>query len=105
VLGLGKIKDIGPKGANEIVEGQPYTDYDDFKSKTSRRAINAPTLESLQRIGAFHSIGIAGEAGDADLVQFHFLGFTLDKPKAFKGCKPKHVSERTSQSGWHHLRP
>ena len=102
-VGVSKIKGIGPAGASEIIAGQPFTDYEDFKARTTRRAIKAPSLEMLQRIGALEPLGVERDPAEDDVVQFHALGFTLKKPKAFKGCKPKHVGERESESGWKHL--
>ena len=101
--GISKIKGIGPGGSSEIMSAQPFADYDDFIARTTRRKVNAKALHALQAVGALESLGIEGEDENPDLVQFHSLGFTLDKPKAFKGCKPLHAGERASESGWKHL--
>ncbi|HKU51097.1 MAG TPA: DNA polymerase III subunit alpha, partial [Nitrospira sp.] len=39
-VGLSRIRSIGPPTAAEIIAGQPYSSYDDFKERTSRRLVN-----------------------------------------------------------------
>jgi DNA polymerase-3 subunit alpha len=101
--GIDKVFGIGPRGAGEIIEGQPFTDYDDFLDRTTRTAVKAPALDSLRRVGAMGSLGIRGERAERDRTQFEILGFCLARPQRFRGCKPKHTGERTSDSGWKHL--
>jgi DNA polymerase-3 subunit alpha len=101
-VGIGKVFRVGPAGANEIITNQPYTDFENFRSSVSKRAVNARAIESLAAVGALESVGIE-RAKDEDIVQFHILGFTLKRPKVFKGLKPKHTGERISNSGWKHL--
>jgi DNA polymerase III subunit alpha len=100
-VGLGRISGLGPVATGEIVAGQPFSSFDDFKARTTRRALNVNRVEILARIGALECLGVKGE--NDDTTQFEILGFCLDKPKAFRGCKPKHVSARVSDSGWEHL--
>lgn len=100
-VGLGRLKGLGPVAVNEIISGRPFSDYEDFKARTTRRAINATKLETLASIGALDSLGISGDA-DAGR-QYEILGFSVDKPKAFRGFKPKHTRARVSRSGWEHL--
>lgn len=102
-VGLGKVHGLGPVAVNEILSGQPFDDYDDFKARTTRRSINAPKLENLGRLGALESLGVQGARGEQDAVEFQLLGFTLSKPEIFRGCKPKYVGSRESSSGWKHL--
>jgi DNA polymerase-3 subunit alpha len=101
--GIDKVFGIGPAGATEIINGQPFTDYDDFIARTSRRAVKAPALDKLRRIGAMGSLGIRRESDRRDRAEFEILGFCLERPARFKGIKPKHTGERISQSGWRHL--
>lgn len=101
-VGISKIDGFGPVAAREILAGQPYSDFDDLKARTTRRAVNAKRIESLHMIGALESIGMPGGSNE-DYIQFHTLGFTLKKPVAFRGCKPKHVGARVSSGGWRHL--
>lgn len=100
-VGISKVFRVGPVGTREIIDGQPFSDFDDFKARTTRRGVKATAVENLQQIGALQSLGLRGNA-DADDTQFHILGFTLSKPQAFRGCKPKYAGERTSESGWKH---
>jgi DNA polymerase III subunit alpha len=101
-VGLGKIHGLGPVAVNEILNGQSFSTLDDLKERTTRRSLNVTRLENLGRLGALESLGIKRD-GDEDLIQFQLLGFTLKKPKLFKGIKPKHVSPRRANSGWRHL--
>jgi DNA polymerase-3 subunit alpha len=100
-VGLGRVAGLGVVAVGEIVVGQPFRDFEDFKSRTTRRAINVTRLETLAEIGALECIGVKGNPDDA--TQFEILGFCLAKPKAFRGCKPRHVGRRVSDSGWEHL--
>lgn len=100
-VGLGRVKHLGPVAVKEIINGRPFTTYDDFKERTTRRAINAKKLEILANLGALESLGITGNADAA--YQHEILGFCTMKPPAFKGIKPKHVGSRTSSGGWEHL--
>jgi DNA polymerase-3 subunit alpha len=99
--GIDKIFKLGPGGAGEIMGAAPFTDYDDFTTRTTRTKVKTPVLENLRRVGAMGSLGIKGDS-DRDTTEFEILGLCLNKPRAFKGCKPKHVGERTSSSGWQH---
>jgi hypothetical protein len=98
-VGLRRVEGLGPAAVREIVGGQPYSSFDDFRSRTDRRAVNTKRIETLAAIGAFSEFGIPGNASDVE--EFHALGFTTNKPKVFRGCKPKHVRRRSSGS-WVH---
>jgi DNA polymerase III subunit alpha len=101
-VGLAQIKDVGPVAVKEILAGQPFDSMEDFKNKTTRRAVNVKRITALAQVGAFDALGIVPD-GDEDESQFSLLGFTLSRPKAFRGCKPSHIRARTSESGWRHL--
>jgi DNA polymerase-3 subunit alpha len=101
--GIDKVHGVGPAGSGEIIAGAPFSDYDDFIARTTRRALNATSLDSLRRVGAFTGLGIVGDKSDRDRTQFEILGFCLERPRVFRGIKPKHASTRTSSSGWKHL--
>lgn len=100
-VGLSRVAGLGPVAISEIMQGQPFTSLEDFKAKTTRRALNKTRIETLAHVGAFESLGVKKTANDAD--EYSILGFTLRKPKAFRHCKPRHVSARVSDRGWHHL--
>jgi DNA polymerase-3 subunit alpha len=100
-VGLGKIHGLGPVAVDEIVRGQPFQTYDDFLGRTTRRAVNVKRLENLRTVGAFSSLGLHHRTRDEE--EFQLLGFTLGRPIALRGCKPRHVGARTSDSGWKHL--
>lgn len=99
-VGLSRVKGLGPVAIGEIVAGQPFASLEDFKERTTRRALNKTRLETLAAIGAFSEFGVKKTADD--LQEFQVLGFTVNKPRAFKGIKVKHASARSSQSGWTH---
>lgn len=100
-VGLSRIAGFGPVAVRAIAEGQPYASFDDFKERTTRRAVDATQIEKLASLGAFDCVGIPGTA--TDLEQFKLLGFTLEKPAILKGRKPKRAGKRVSDSGWKHL--
>jgi len=100
-VGLSRVKGLGPVAIREILAGQPYSTLEDFKERTTRRAVNKSRIEALASVGALESIGIRGDASDD--TQFQILGFCINKPKTMVGCKPKYVRRRTSDSGWQHL--
>lgn len=102
-VGLGKIRNVGPTGGKAIMDQQPFSDFDDFRGRVPKRQVNVRAVESLQRVSALECLGVDPPEEDQDVAQFHLLGFTLNKPKAFKGLKPKHTGERVSSSGWRHL--
>lgn len=101
--GIDKVYGVGPRGSGEIIEGAPFSDYDDFLARTTRTGIKAPALDALRRVGAFSTLGILRDDAERDRTQFEILGFCLDRPRKFRGVKPKHTQERTSSSGWRHL--
>jgi DNA polymerase III alpha subunit len=99
-VGLSRIKGLGPAAVNEIINGQPFSTFDDFKERTTRRSLNVSRIETLAELGAFDDLGIRGIGDDA--VEYAALGFTLRRPQALRGVKPRYVGERYSDSGWHH---
>lgn len=101
-VGLGKIKHVGSTGSAAITDQQPFNGFDDFRERVPKRKVNSRAVEALQRIGALESFGIKGE-DDEDIAQFQLLGFTLNRPRVFRGVKPKHIGERVSSSGWKHM--
>jgi DNA polymerase III subunit alpha len=101
-VGLAQVKDVGPVAVKEITAGQPFNDMEDFRSRTTRRAVNVKRVTALAQVGALDTFGISPD-GDEDEAQFSLLGFTLRRPKVFRGCKPKFTRARTSESGWRHL--
>lgn len=98
-VGLSRIKGLGPVAIHAIVGGQPYSSLDDFRARTNSRSVNSARITALAEVGAFNSLGITGKVDDAE--EFHYLGFTTNKPKAFSGIKPKHVSRRVSDNWFH----
>jgi DNA polymerase III subunit alpha len=102
-VGIGKVKGVGPAGSNEIITHQPFSSFDDFRARVKKMLVKAPAVESLAAVGAFESVGLSRETEYEDEAQFQILGFTLRRPRAFRGCKPKHVGERISASGWRHM--
>jgi DNA polymerase III, alpha subunit len=99
-VGLSRVKGLGPAAVRDILAHQPYSSYEDFRERVPKRTVNTPRIETLAEIGAFEDVGIGATA--SDLEEFQILSFTIKKPKAFKGIKPKHTSYRESQSGWIH---
>jgi DNA polymerase-3 subunit alpha len=101
-VGLSRIKGLGPVAISEIVRGSPFSSLDDFKARTTRRAVNVKRIEILAELDALVDFGIEGlEDEQKDSAEFRYLGFTTRKPKAFRGCKPNHVRARDN-GGWVH---
>ncbi len=100
-VGLARVKGMGPPTISEILAGQPFSSYEDFKARTTRRLVNKAKLETLAEIGALSSVGVKATADDRR--EYEILGFTLKRPQAFAGIRPRHVAERVSDRGWHHL--
>jgi DNA polymerase-3 subunit alpha len=98
--GLSRVKKLGPVAIREIVAGQPYHSLEDFRERTTARAVNKTKIEILSAIGALEELGVKKTANDSE--EFSILGFTTKKPKALRKIKPKHVRPRTSDSGWVH---
>ena len=99
-VGLARVKGLGPAAVRDVLAGQPYSSYEDFRERTPRRTLNKTRLEILAAIGAFEDLGHRATA--SDLEQFQILSFTINKPKALRGITPKHMTKRESQSGWVH---
>ena len=97
-MGLARIKGIGPVAARAIMAGQPYVSFDDFRERIPKRSVDSGQVTALTSTGAFRELGISGGLGDSD--EFALLGFTLKKPKVFKGIKPKHVRARKSETSY-----
>jgi DNA polymerase-3 subunit alpha len=101
-VGISKVLHVGPTGASAISLAQPFQTFDDFRERVPRRAVNARAVESLQRVGALQPLGLKADT-DPDTTQFELLGFTLEKPKIFRGVNPKQTGARQSTTGWKHL--
>lgn len=101
-VGLAQVKDVGPVAVREITAGQPFEDMEDFRNRTTRRAVNAKRVTALAEVGALDALGIAPDV-EEDEAQFSLLGFTLRRPKVFRGVKPRFTKARTAESGWRHL--
>jgi hypothetical protein len=71
---------------------------DDFKARTTRRAVNSARVETLANVGALACLGIGGQSSDE--TEFQVLGFTTRKPVKLRKIKTKHTRERKGE--WHH---
>lgn len=54
--GLGDVKGIGPKAAQAILAGQPFSSFADFLRKVPSRTANAKVRRLLHLIGAFYGL-------------------------------------------------
>jgi hypothetical protein len=55
-LGLSEVRNLGTSAAEEIVEGQPYADLEDFARRTT---VGVAALEALALGGAFGCFGVS----------------------------------------------
>ena len=87
-FGLGEVKFISDSIANKIIEKRPYTNYNDFIEKASKKGsgINSRAVSALNAIGgaAFDDNQRSGKEKDS---YYEFLGiptFSLDLPPRIK---------------------
>jgi DNA-directed DNA polymerase III PolC len=52
-VGFQSIKGIGPEAAKELISKQPYTDWNDFLTRITRRKVNSNVIRALVKAGAF----------------------------------------------------
>lgn len=119
-VGLSRVKFLGPVAVREIIDNQPYTSFDDFSKRLSKRAVNATRVDVLSALGALDSLGVERskeivierkEKGKIvkrvldtpDLQEFYLLGFTMGRPSAMQGIKARHTNKQNiSTSEWRH---
>ncbi len=87
-FGLAEVKFISDSIANKIIDSRPYSSYEDFKSKASKKGsgINSRAISSLNAIGAaaFDDNPRTGKESES---YYEFLGiptFNLDLPPRIK---------------------
>ena len=87
-FGLAEVKFISDSIANKIIEKRPYSNYEDFKLKASKKGsgINSRAVSSLNAIGAaaFEDNPRTGKESES---YYEFLGiptFNLDLPPRIK---------------------
>jgi len=56
-FGLGSIKGIGDKGANDILEKRPFDSLSDLYNRVNRRIVNKTVFEALIKSGALDRFG------------------------------------------------
>jgi len=95
-FGLGEVKFISDSIANKIIEKRPYTNYNDFIEKASKKGsgINSRAVSALNAIGgaAFDDNERSGKEKDN---YYEFLGiptFSLDLPPRIK-AQARPISE------------
>lgn len=119
LIGLSKVRGLGPVAVKDIVDNQPYASFDDFKKRTNTTRVNKARIEVLSAIGALEDLGIERqteliverkEKGEikrrvydsVDLIEYYLLGFTLGRPEAFEGIKPLHTIKKNERGEWKH---
>jgi len=99
-VGLSRVKGLGPVAVGEIVREQPFDSLDDFKNRTTRRALNSARVETLAEIGALASLGVGARRSDE--TEIEILGFTTKKPVALRNLKIQHTRAYRTDT-WRHL--
>lgn len=56
-FGLGNVMKCGPTAVKEIINNRPYVEYDQFLASVQASKVKANTVENLDKVGAFDSIG------------------------------------------------
>jgi DNA polymerase-3 subunit alpha len=57
-VGLDGIKNVGGEALKKIIEGRPYSSYQDFINKVDTSKVNKRVLHSLISVGCFDDLGI-----------------------------------------------
>jgi DNA polymerase-3 subunit alpha len=81
-FGLANVAGCGASAIKEIFAKRPFNSFEEFSNKCSKSAIKAPLRESLDKVGAFQSIGHISEF-DHPRYYLPVLGFPI-KSSEFK---------------------
>ena len=73
-FGLRNVSGCGNSAIGEIFKHRPFGSYDEFVNKCSKRHVKAPLRESLEKVGAFSTIGHDG-GYDHERYYLPILGF------------------------------
>jgi len=73
-FGLSNVAGCGRTAIDEILKHQPFSTYDEFLNKCSKRCVRAPLRENLTKVGAFGSVGFSG-GFDHERYYLPILGF------------------------------
>jgi DNA polymerase-3 subunit alpha len=60
-FGLMNVAGCGPSATENIIDNRPYRSFEEFMAKTKRTAVKRTLIESLDKVGAFESIGHISE--------------------------------------------
>lgn len=89
LYGLAKIKYVGTKAQNAIIENRPFKSFDDLCERIPKNILNKRAKEALIRTGAFRKIE---EDPGALLTKIESEGLTK-KQKAIFDWNPRYIAE------------
>jgi len=76
-FGLKNISGCGTTAIAEIFKHRPFSSFDEFSSKCSKRSINSKLRENLDKVGAFQSMGHVSSY-DHEKYYLPVLGFAIN---------------------------
>ena len=75
-FGLKNVSGCGNSAIEEIMRHRPFSSFDEFSNKCSKRHVKAPLRENLDKVGAFGSLGY-DSAYDHERYYLPILGFAI----------------------------
>jgi DNA polymerase III subunit alpha len=79
-FGLRNVSGCGDSAIQEIFRNRPYSSFEEFNNKCSKRAVKAPLRESLEKVNAFESTGYASPY-ESERYLLPILGFAINISK------------------------
>lgn len=76
-FGLKNISGCGATAITEIFKHRPFSSFDEFTAKCSKRALNSKLRENLDKVGAFESLGHVSPF-DHEKYYLPVLGFAIN---------------------------
>jgi DNA polymerase-3 subunit alpha len=75
-FGLKNVMGCGDSAIDEIFRHRPYSSYDEFVNKCSKKSVKAPIRENIEKVGGFKSLGHVSEF-DHERYYLPVLGFAI----------------------------
>lgn len=75
-FGLSNVSGCGKSAIEEIRSKRPFSSYEEFSNKCSKRAVKSNIKENLEKVGAFRSLGFASQY-EHEKYYLPILGFPI----------------------------
>lgn len=79
-FGLRNVLGCGDSAITEIFRNRPYSSFDEFNNKCSKKAVKAPLRENLEKVGCFESTGHVSQY-ESERYLLPILGFAINISK------------------------